>query len=120
MKKQLLNIKWLCPYVIKPLAEGSSVGVHVVGHGKNAPPENLLAEREIYGDNVMLERYIPGLELTCAVLADVALGVIEILPVEGFYDYKAKYEEGASKHVVPADVPAKNLPKNSAIFIDGA
>ena len=93
------------PYVIKPVAEGSSVGVHVVTHGANTPPEELLTEREMYGDHVMVERFVPGLELTCAVLADVALGVTEILPLEGFYDYKAKYEEGASEHILPAKIP---------------
>jgi len=95
------------PYVLKPVAEGSSVGVHVMAYGANSPPEDLLSQREMYGDNVMLERYIPGLELTCAVLGDVALGVIEILPIEGFYDYKAKYEEGASQHLLPAKLPPK-------------
>lgn len=99
--------KMALPYVIKPVAEGSSVGVHVLTKGENAPPENLLQQREYYGDFVMLERFIPGLELTCAVLGEVALGVTEILPVDGFYDYKAKYEEGASEHVVPAKIPAK-------------
>ena len=93
------------PYVIKPVAEGSSVGVHVVTRGSNGPPETLLAEREIYGDYVMVERFVSGLELTCAVLADVALGVTEILPLEGFYDYRAKYVEGASEHILPAKIP---------------
>jgi len=93
------------PYVIKPVAEGSSVGVHVVTRGANGPPENLLSERDTYGGHVMVERFVPGLELTCAVLADVALGVTEILPVEGFYDYRAKYVEGASEHIIPAKIP---------------
>lgn len=99
--------KMALPYVIKPVAEGSSVGVHVVTREANGPPATLLDERDIYGDFVMMERFIPGLELSCAVLADVALGVTEILPLEGFYDYKAKYEEGASKHVLPADIPPR-------------
>ena len=94
------------PYVIKPVSEGSSVGVHVVDVGSSAPPENLLAERELYGDYVMIERFIAGRELTCAVMGDVALGVIDIVPAMGFYDYKAKYEQGGSNHILPADIPA--------------
>lgn len=93
------------PYVIKPVADGSSVGVHVVDIGSNAPPEGLLEERDIYGDTVMVERFIPGRELTCAVMGDVALGVTEIVPKVGFYDYAAKYEEGGSDHILPADIP---------------
>ncbi|HFC04549.1 MAG TPA: D-alanine--D-alanine ligase, partial [Rhizobiales bacterium] len=76
--------KMALPYVIKPVAEGSSVGVHVLTHGTNTPPENLLEQRDLYGDMVMLERFVPGLELTCAVLGEVALGVTEIMPVSGF------------------------------------
>ncbi len=95
------------PYVIKPVADGSSVGVHIIKRGAKRPPENLLQEREIFGDEVMVERYIPGRELTCAVISDVSVGVIEIMPNLGFYDYKAKYEEGASAHVLPADIPKR-------------
>ena len=97
--------KMLRPYVIKPIAEGSSVGVQVVRRGANTPPEGLADQRDMYGDHVMIERYVQGKELTCAVMSDVALGVTEIEPVNGFYDYKAKYEEGASRHVLPAEIP---------------
>lgn len=92
------------PYVIKPVAEGSSVGVHLVMHDAIKPPENLLEQRDHFGDEVMIERFIPGRELTCAVLGDVALGVTEITAESGFYDYAAKYEEGGSVHVLPADI----------------
>ena len=93
------------PYVIKPAAEGSSVGVVIVEHGSNAPPADILKQRDLYGDKVMLERFVAGRELTCAVMGNVALGIIDIVPAVGFYDYKAKYQPGGSKHVLPADVP---------------
>jgi D-alanine-D-alanine ligase len=93
------------PYVIKPLAEGSSVGVHIVPVGANGPVTSIANERKLYGDKVMVERFVPGKELTCAVMGDVALGVIEIVPKVGFYDYEAKYSPGGSNHVLPAHVP---------------
>lgn len=93
------------PYVIKPQAQGSSVGVHIVDHSSNGPAAIVLEERELFGDQVLAERFIPGKELTCAVMGDVALGVIDILPAVGFYDYKAKYAPGGSVHVLPADIP---------------
>ncbi len=93
------------PYVLKPQAQGSSVGVHIVDHSSNGPAAMILEERELFGDQVLAERFIPGKELTCAVMGDVALGVIDILPAAGFYDYKAKYAPGGSVHVLPAEIP---------------
>ena len=93
------------PYVIKPVAEGSSVGVHIVERGANSPVTDLLNERHIFGDTVMVERFIPGRELTCAVMGDVALGVIDIVSPTTFYDYEAKYSQGGSHHILPADIP---------------
>ena len=93
------------PYVVKPVAEGSSVGVHIVPVGANGPVTTLVKERHLYGDKVMVERFVPGKELTCAVMGEVALGVIEIVPRVGFYDYEAKYAPGASNHILPAPVP---------------
>jgi D-alanine-D-alanine ligase len=95
------------PYVIKPVAEGSSVGVHIVASGRNSPVSELLNQRDIFGDLVMVERFIPGRELSCAVLGDVALGVIDIVPLAGFYDYDAKYAPGGSKHIFPANIPTE-------------
>lgn len=93
------------PYVVKPVAEGSSVGVIIVDRGANAPPQKL---GELGGpdDIVMVERFIPGRELTCAVLGDFVTDVIEIKPLKGleFYDYEAKYAPGGSQHVLPADL----------------
>jgi D-alanine-D-alanine ligase len=93
------------PYVVKPVDEGSSVGVYIIESGRNSPATDILGHRELFGDQVMVERFIPGRELTCAVMGDVALGVIDIVPHLGFYDYDAKYVVGGSKHILPADIP---------------
>ena len=93
------------PYVVKPIAEGSSFGVIIVPKDQAHPPQSLGRDEWAFGDAVMVERYIAGRELTCAVLGDEALGVTEIVPQgHGFYDYDAKYAEGGSKHIVPAPV----------------
>ena len=92
------------PYVVKPLAEGSSVGVFIVREDHAHPPQELNRPDWAYGERVMLERYIPGKELTCAVMGDKALDVIEIVPLVKFYDYEAKYAPGGSKHLLPAPV----------------
>lgn len=91
------------PYVVKPIDEGSSVGVRIVHEGSNY---RLLAEDSwIYGNQVMVEPYIPGRELTVSVMGEDAIGVTEIIPNTAFYDYTAKYAPGGSTHVVPAQVP---------------
>ena len=92
------------PYVVKPIAEGSSVGVFVVTEQHSHPPQELTREDWDYGDRVIVEKYIAGKELTCAVMGDEALGVIEIVPMVRFYDYEAKYAPGGSKHLLPAPV----------------
>jgi D-alanine-D-alanine ligase len=92
------------PYVIKPPAEGSSVGVFIVREDQPHPPQELTRPDWSLGEELMVERYVPGKELTCAVMGDEALDVIEIRPAEGlaFYDYDAKYAPGGSIHVLPA------------------
>ncbi len=94
------------PYVIKPIAEGSSVGVHIVREDHAHPPQELTSSDWKLGDDVMVECFVPGRELTCAVMGDEALGVTEIIPAEGlsFYNYEAKYAPGGSKHVLPAQI----------------
>ena len=92
------------PYVIKPVAEGSSVGVFIVNADHAHPPQELNREDWTFGDRVIVERYIPGKELTCAIVGDEALGVIEIVPMVRFYDYEAKYAPGGSKHLLPAPI----------------
>lgn len=92
------------PYVLKPVAEGSSVGVFIVTPEHQHPPQELTRSDWPYGELLLAERYIPGLELTCAVLGDEALGVIEIEAATKFYDYEAKYAPGGSRHILPARV----------------
>ncbi|MEQ9558438.1 MAG: D-alanine--D-alanine ligase [Rhodospirillales bacterium] len=90
------------PYVAKPMNEGSSVGVHIVREGDNEPPFE--GSGWSYGELVMIERYIPGRELTVSVMGGKALAVTEITTARGFYDYDAKYVDGGSIHVIPAEV----------------
>jgi D-alanine-D-alanine ligase len=92
------------PYVIKPIAEGSSVGVFVVTAEHAHPPQELTRDDWTYGDQVIVEKYIAGKELTCAVMGEQALGVIEIEPTVRFYDYEAKYAPGGSRHLLPAPI----------------
>jgi D-alanine-D-alanine ligase len=93
------------PYVLKPVAEGSSVGVFIVRADHEHPPQELNDPGWSYGD-LLAEPFIPGRELTCAVMGDKALGVTEIVPSETlqFYNYEAKYAQGGSRHVLPAPV----------------
>ncbi len=92
------------PYVIKPMAEGSSVGVFIVTEEHPHPPQELYRDDWAFGEKILIERYIPGKELTCAVLGDRALDVIDIVPTTQFYDYEAKYAAGGSRHVLPAQI----------------
>lgn len=91
------------PYVIKPLNEGSSVGVQIVTDGANSPA--LAGDSWPFGDRVMVERYVAGREITVAVMGDRALGVTELRTNDGFYDYDAKYTDGKTTHLVPAPLP---------------
>jgi len=95
------------PYVIKPVAEGSSVGVFLVREDHKHPPQELTRPDWTFGELVLVEPYIPGKELTCAVMGDQPLGVIEIVPTVKFYDYEAKYAPGGSKHLLPAPIGAE-------------
>jgi D-alanine-D-alanine ligase len=93
------------PYVVKPVSEGSSVGVIIVREDRSHPPQELGREDWPYGDLVLVEKYVAGRELTCAVMGDRALDVIDIRPATGvFYDYDAKYAKGGSIHVLPAEI----------------
>ena len=92
------------PYVVKPANEGSSVGVEIVRCGDNRRTE--IARAWQYGPAALVEEYIPGRELTVAVMGETPLAVTEIIATDGgFYDYEAKYADGGSRHVIPAAVP---------------
>jgi D-alanine-D-alanine ligase len=95
------------PYVLKPIAEGSSVGIFIVTEAQEHPPQELGRDDWTFGEEILAERYVPGKELTCAVIGEKPLDVIEIVPLVRFYDYEAKYAPGGSKHVLPAQI----LPK---------
>jgi len=90
------------PYVAKPANEGSSVGVKLVFENDNF---FFTAENWEWGDSVLVEEYIPGREITVAVLNDKPLGVTELRTKSGFYDYENKYTDGKTEHLCPAPLP---------------
>jgi len=91
------------PYVIKPVSEGSSVGVHIVQNGDNLEFLNEIKPDEEY----LIEKYIPGREVQAAVMGSECLGAIEIRPLGRFYDYEAKYTGGKAEHIMPAPIHPK-------------
>jgi D-alanine-D-alanine ligase len=95
------------PYVLKPISEGSSVGVFIVTDAHEHPPQELFRDDWAFGDLILCEKFIAGKELTCAVVGDRALDVIDIVATSGFYDYDAKYAPAGSRHILPAQI----LPK---------
>lgn len=91
------------PFVIKPINEGSSVGVRIILPGENFGPE--MEQDWTFGERILVERYIPGREITVAVMGDRALGALEIRPSRSaMYDYDAKYAPGGSFHLMPAPI----------------
>lgn len=93
------------PFVVKPTNQGSSVGVRIVRVGDNSWAEEV--DDWSYGDEVLVERFVPGRELTVAVMGDRAIGACEIVPRGSFYDYASKYSTGGSDHLTPAPIPAE-------------
>jgi D-alanine-D-alanine ligase len=92
------------PYVVKPVNEGSSVGVFIIRAGDNRPPAELGSDKWTLSDEMMIEEFVPGRELTVAVMGDKALAVTEITTNLAFYDYEAKYAAGGSIHTLPAKI----------------
>ena len=103
------------PYVIKPVNEGSSVGVQIVPDTKTSLDFNLWSE----GQNLLVEKFIPGRELTVAVMGNKALGVTELEPKSGFYDYEAKYTNGETTHMCPAMVD-ETIAEKAMLFAERA
>ena len=97
------------PYVVKPVNEGSSVGVKLVLTGSNHPPLDDLGLAA--DDLVMAERFIPGREVTVAVMGEKPLAVTEITTARDFYDYEAKYAVGGSHHILPAPLSRSIRPR---------
>ncbi|WP_019222423.1 D-alanine--D-alanine ligase [Bartonella rattaustraliani] len=94
------------PYVVKPVCEGSSFGVVIVKDNEMSPPLSIVGAEWPYADEVIVEKYIPGREFTCAVLGNEVLDVCEILPEQHFqfYNYDSKYKKGGSLHICPAEL----------------
>jgi D-alanine-D-alanine ligase len=92
------------PLVVKPNAEGSTVGLTIVTRAEELP--DAIREAGKYGPDVLVERFIPGRELTVSLLGEEALPIVEIRPRHGHYDYEAKYTKGMSDYFCPADLPA--------------
>lgn len=99
------------PYVVKPNAEGSSVGVFLVLDGANRPPQQVVDPSWTFGEELMVEPYIRGMELAVGVMDGKAMTVTEIVSKTAFYDYEAKYGDGGSEHVVPARIPPHVMEK---------
>jgi D-alanine-D-alanine ligase len=91
------------PYVVKPIDQGSSVGVHIVREGDNLAAVE--AAEAQFGEEVLVEKFVPGRELTVAIMDDKAVAVTELRPRTKFYDYEAKYTDGITEHLVPAPIP---------------
>lgn len=102
------------PYVVKPINEGSSVGVRIVQRADNS----WAAEAKVWRyERALVERYVPGREITVAVMGDRALGALEIRPAKGFYDYAAKYAPGGSEHLMPAPIHRRAYDEALAIGV---
>lgn len=91
------------PLVVKPNAQGSTVGLSIINTWDDL--DAALATADRYSDSVLLEQFVPGRELTVTVLGDEVLPVVEIIPESGFYDYESKYQSGRTRYVTPAELP---------------
>jgi D-alanine-D-alanine ligase len=106
------------PLVVKPARCGSTIGISVVRRKKDLPAALNAAGR--YDDKILMERFIPGTEITIAVLGNknpLTLPAIQILPADGFYDYEAKYAAGGSKHIIPPELPGKWIRKAEKLVL---
>jgi len=104
------------PFVVKPYNDGSSVGVVIVDEGDEFSAKQQGPWQST--DHLMVEKYIPGRELTVSVMGDKALCVTELRPKHGFYDYKAKYQDGMTDHILPADLSEDQTSKLKRMALD--
>tara|TARA_B100000459_G_scaffold71832_1_gene39817 strand:+ start:952 stop:1881 length:930 start_codon:yes stop_codon:yes gene_type:complete len=111
------NINKALPFVIKPIQEGSSNGVYVILNESDRNKLPKIKKSWIYGESVLIEDYIEGIELSCAVFNNKPTEVVEIKTKNTFYDFDAKYAPGASDHIIPANIPIEiyNLVKKTAL-----
>ena len=106
LKKKIKNKKIKFPIVIKPISEGSSLGVYICKNEIQFYKNYKKLEKEY--DRILVEEYIPGKEIQAAVMGEKTLGAIELVPRREFYDYKAKYSSSAkTKHIMPAPLSPK-------------
>lgn len=97
------------PVVVKPISQGSTIGVNIVRNEQDLTSALNVAFK--HGDEVLVERYVPGKELSVGIIGEMILPVIEIIPEGEYYDYTAKYTPGKSKHIIPAKLPKNILSK---------
>ncbi len=94
------------PVVVKPVDGGSAIGVTIVKESSQLPPALRLALK--HSESALIEKFVPGIEVTAPVLGDRTLPIVEIVSTRSFYDYQAKYAAGGSRHVLPARIPKKS------------
>jgi len=92
------------PYVIKPINEGSSIGVNIIN---NSQQLRSIEKKWEFGEKILMEEYIDGREITVAIMGKEALGALEIITKKEFYNFRAKYSDSKTKHIVPAPLPPK-------------
>ena len=107
-----IDKKFKFPVVLKPINEGSSVGVHICD--KKSFNSNLMKLEKF--QDILIEKYIPGREIQAAILGKKKLGIIELKPKRKFYDYKAKYSSSAkTEHIIPVNISPRNFDKINSI-----
>lgn len=109
------NFPFTYPIVVKPRAEGSSVGVSIIQETNQL--ENALKEVSRYGSDILIEKYIAGREVTVGILGDNTLPVIELKPKQSFYNYEAKYQDTRTEYIVNPDLPENVIKEIQAISL---
>ncbi|MDF3047476.1 MAG: ddlA [Candidatus Midichloriaceae bacterium] len=105
------------PYVIKPISQGSTVGVYIIKDGDPSFADQQSTTPWKYGEEALVEEYIPGQEISTAVISGKAIGSLELKPLSGFYDYESKYTDGKTEHIYPANLP-EDIYKESLRFAE--